>query len=236
MQLPSATTPVSKCRELSLFTSTMLAKFPERAALSGLGAKLSGLAGVLVAAEQAFDTAADALVAARVGLRHADLQADQAVRLILKAAQSADGQSGKRVTPQLFPNGVTPIVRPIGSAELAELRDLEGRLEAQSSAWPDAAAQKAKIAALRTTYEAAISARREAQQALSDLRAARDVAREDFLDVYAEVAARVKAEFPRDRAMQDLFFDVVRADHATDVSEPEPEPAAPPANGSTAAN
>ena len=229
MQLPSANTPVATCGDLSVFTWSMLAKFPERVALTGLGTKVLGAADALLAAEQAYKAGSRALVTARVGVRHADLMADQGVRLTLKAVQLADGQSGKKVTPQLFPNGVTPIVRPIGSAEVAELRDLEGRLDALSGAWADAASEKAKIVALRTTYEAAIGTRRNAQQSLSDLRAARDAAREDFLDVYAEVAARVKAEFPRDRVMQDLFFDTVRVDHAADTSDAEPVPAPEPA-------
>jgi hypothetical protein len=146
----------------------MLAKFPERAALGGLGPKLSASVGALVAAEQAFDAGSDVVVAARVGMRHADLKADQGVRSSLRAVQSADSMLGKKLTPQLFPNGVTPIVRPIGSAEVSELRDLDGRLDALASAWPDAATEKAKLVALRTAYEAAISARREALQALSN--------------------------------------------------------------------
>jgi membrane protein involved in colicin uptake len=62
---------------------------------------------------------------------------------------------------------------------------------------------------LRAHYETALKQRKEAGQNASNKKAARDTAKEDYLDVYAQVAARVKAEFPRDRAMQDLFFDTV---------------------------
>ena len=44
----------------------------------------------------------------------------------------------------------------------------------------------------------------------ADLRAKRDAVREYFLDVYAATAFRVKAEFPRNRASQELFFDSTR--------------------------
>jgi hypothetical protein len=50
------------------------------------------------------------------------------------------------------------------------------------------------------------------------------LAKEDFLDVYAEIAARVKAEFPRDRKMQDLFFDdVTFAGQDTPADDPSAE-------------
>lgn len=87
--------------------------------------------------------------------------------------------------------------------------DLEGRLEALSGTWDAAAAEQASIKKLRSQYETALKQRREAGQNASNKKAARDAAKEDYLDVYAQVAARVKAEYPRDRAMQDIFFDTV---------------------------
>ena len=85
----------------------------------------------------------------------------------------------------------------------------------------------------RKSYEAALSARREALQNASNERTARDLAKEDFLSVYAEIASRVKAEFPRDRKMQDLFFDEVAA-AGQETTGDEPSAETPPA-GSNAA-
>jgi hypothetical protein len=94
------------------------------------------------------------------------------------------------------------------------MHDLEGRLEAAAGAWAGALATRAEITTLRTNYEAALENRRAATQKASNARATRDAAKEDFLDVYAQITARVKAEFPRDRPMQDLFFDAVSEDGA----------------------
>jgi len=76
-----------------------------------------------------------------------------------------------------------------------------------------------QIVALRERYEAALTARTEGVGKAADARAARDAVKEDFLDVFAVVAARIKAEFPRDRAMQNLFFDTLDSGR----NEPEPE-------------
>lgn len=75
--------------------------------------------------------------------------------------------------------------------------------------WGGALAKRAEITSLRKDYETALEQRKAAGQKASNARAARDAAKEDFLDVYAEITARVKAEFPRDRRMQDIFFDSV---------------------------
>jgi hypothetical protein len=117
------------------------------------------------------------------------------------------------------------------------MRALEGRLEAAMALWPGAGAEKAKITDERTKYEAALTARRTAMEKAADLRAKRDAVKEDFLDVYAASASRVKAEFPRNRATQELFFDrvsdAVVAEEASDeldaANEPNGDGAAAPA-------
>lgn len=229
MQLPNGSTPIAKCEDLSLFTTGMLLKFPENAALGALGAKLAAATEAFTTAHAAYQSASKALVSARVAIVHADVMADKGVRLTLRAAELADGQPRGRIAAQLFPSGVTPIVKPIGAMEVAELRDLEGRLAAVASSWPGAAAEQAKLSALRTQYEAALEARRAGLQQVSDLGAKRAAAREDFLDVYAAIAGRVRAEFPRDPAMQEMSFEKVRADAGGAIDAPEPAPPPAPA-------
>ena len=94
---------------------------------------------------------------------------------------------------------------------------------------PRAAAASSKIVAARKSYEDALNARRDSLQNASNARTARDLTKEDFLSVYAEIGARVKAEYPRDRKMQDLFFDEVSA-AGQDTPADEPS-AGTPAGG-----
>lgn len=66
--------------------------------------------------------------------------------------------------------------------------------------------KKGKIGASRLDYENALKARKNGYDAEALARAARNLAKEEFLDVYAEVAGRIEAAFPRDKKTQDLFF------------------------------
>lgn len=160
----------------------------------------------------------------RTGIKYADHVSDKVVRGVQRQAEIADDKKNGKIGTALFPGGVTPIIRPVGNTQVIEMRALEGRIEAAGALWPGAMPEKAKIMAERIAYETALTERRTAMETAADLRAKRDAAREDFLDVYAATAARVKAEFPRDRAMQDLFFDrvtdaVVAEDAAADADE-----------------
>jgi hypothetical protein len=229
LQLPTPKTPVSKCAALGLYSQTMLGQFPANAALAALSTTIGAATSALTAAQGAYAEAVTALIVPRVLVRYADYSADLAARAVQRAAETADGAKGGRIASALFPGGVTPIVRPVGATQVAEMRALEGRLEAAMSSWPGAAAEKAKITGERTKYEAALAARKTAMEKAADLRAKRDAAKEDFLDVYAASAARVKAEFPRNRPMQELFFDrVYDAVVADDTEEPDgPDEGAP---------
>lgn len=126
-----------------------------------------------------------------------------------RQAEGADDKKGGKIAMTIFPDGVTPIIRPVGDTQVAAMRAVEGRLEAAVAIWPAALAEKAKLTTERIAYETALAERKTAMQTTADLRAKRDAAKEDFLDVFATTAGRVKAEFPRDRPMQDLFFDKV---------------------------
>jgi hypothetical protein len=214
----------------------MLAKFPQNQVLASLATTLTTATINLSAAQKAHADAVIALIPKRVAVKYADFIADKVVRGLQRQAEIADDKKNGKIGTALFPNGVTPIIRPVGNTQVVEMRALEGRLEAAIALWPAAAAEKAKIAAERTNYETALTERRTAMEAAADLRAKRDAAKEDFLDVYAATANRVKAEFPRDRPMQDLFFDKVTeavvADDDDDTDEAAPgggeQPGVPP--------
>lgn len=230
MQLPNPKTPVSKCAALGLYTQTMLAQFPANPALAALSTTVAAATSALTAAQTAYAEAVVALIAPRVLLRYADHSSDLAVRAVQRAAETADGAKGGKIASALFPGGVTPIVRPVGATQVAEMRALEGRLEAAMTLWPGAGPEKAKITDERVKYEAALAARKTAMEKAADLRAKRDAAKEDFLDVYAATASRVKGEFPRNRPMQELFFDRVYDAVIADDNE-EPDAPDEPAGG-----
>ncbi len=212
MQTPTPKTPVVRCVQLSSYAHRMLSKFTQNPALAALADKMLASQQVLADRQTAYLQAVNAIIFARVDVKYADFTADNGVRMAQRAAELADGKVGGPIASRLYPGGVTPIIKPVGATQVHEMRDLEGRYDAVTALWPEAAAEKQKLVTLRTSYEEALESRRAAKQRASDLRAARNLAKEDFLTVYAEIAARVRAEFPRDRKMQDLFFDEVSAD------------------------
>jgi hypothetical protein len=236
MQIPTIKTPVSKCIELGLYAQAMLAKFPANPALTALSAKMGAAATALSAAQSEYAAAILALIAPRVDVKFADYSSDTVVRQTMRSAETADGGKNGKIARAVFPAGVTPIVRPVGATQVTEMRALEGRLEAAMTLWPGAAAEKGKVMEERVKYESALTARRTAMEKAADLRAKRDAAREDFLDVYAAAAGEVKSEFPRNRQMQDLFFDTVSdaasaADGTNAADDGEPMPIAPQPSG-----
>jgi hypothetical protein len=235
LQIPTPKTPVSKCIALGLYAQSMLGLFPANPALTALSTTIGAATSALTAAQNAYAEAVIALVVPRVLVRYADYSSDMAVRASQRAAETADGIKGGKIGGAVFPGGVTPIVRPVGATQVTEMRALEGRLEAAITLWPGAGAEKAKITDERTKYEAALTARRTALEKSADLRAKRDAAKEDFLDVYAATASRVKAEFPRNRAMQDLFFDKVSDAVVAEETSDEPDAADEPGDGGAAA-
>ena len=209
MQLPTSKTPVSKCIALGKYAATMLGMFSDNAVLTSIAATLTAATNGLDAAQTAYAGSVLSLIAVRVGVKYNDYVSDLAVRALQRQAEVTDGKKAGKVASFLFPEGVTPVIRPVGKSQITQMVALEGLLDAVAPIWPPAADEKAKIVARRTAYDAAITQRETAMVASAALRAKRDMAKEDFLDVYAAAAAKVKAEFPRDREKQDLFFDKV---------------------------
>jgi len=222
-------TPVAKCEALALYAQIILSKYQQNVALTAVAQKLGVAATALAGAQAAYVAAVRDIVSTRAEVKWSDHVSDDGVRKIQRDAESADGHKGGRIASAILPDGITPIVKPVGSTQCQAMRDLEGRLEAMTSSWPGASAAYQHIASLRSQYETALAARQAAGQKASNLRAARDLAKEDFLDVYAEATARVKAEFPRNKRIQDLFFDKV---WDTDAAEQSAEEEAEAGEGS----
>ncbi len=211
MQTPTQKTKVSKCVDLGTYASQMMAKFPQTAELVMLSQKLGDATQKLKAAQDAYLLGVGAILPTRVEVTFQNFVSDNRVRQTLRKAELFDGRANGPASSMVFPNGVTPIIKPVGATQVKEMRDMEGRLEAAGAIWPEALSEKAEIGTFRDNYEKALEARRAAGQTASDLRAVRNAVKEDFLMVYVTSANRVKALFPRDRVMQDLFFDEVRS-------------------------
>lgn len=226
MQLPNRQTPVARCEALGMYTERALRSYGTRfapgdekvARLNALADTVVSATGALVTAQDAYRRAVLAVVGARVDLKLVDLEADDLVRSVKRAADEA----GKPIAQAVFKDGITPIVRAFGSTQAKALRDLEGRIAAATK-WEGRAAQAARIEAVRAAYEAALEARRAGTVAAADARAARDMVKEDFLDVFAAAAGAVREMFPRDRPRQDVFFDAVARRGAAGALEDDGE-------------
>lgn len=226
MQLPDANTPISRCDGLSRYTQAALKRYGEvfdasadvKAKLGALAASLGASTDALNAAQDAYRKSVLGIVGARVELKLVDLKVDEIVRSVKRSADDA----GADISAAVFPGGVTPIIKPVGPAEVDALAALDARILAASK-WSAKDAQHARIAAAQTEYKAALDARKTGMGEAAGRRALRDAAREDFLDTYAAVAAGVRGLFPRDRARLDVFFDVIRAARAADDATDEPD-------------
>lgn len=137
---PTTKTPVEQCEHKSLYMATMLGKFSSIPALDGAGIKLGAATENLLAKQAAYNTKVKALIVARVDLKYVDLTADKGVRMGLRVAELEDGAPGGRVASVLFPNGTTPIIRPVGGTQVKEMRALEGRYKEVESIFPAASA------------------------------------------------------------------------------------------------
>jgi hypothetical protein len=228
MQTPGSKTSPDKCIRLSLYAQRMLGKYPQNLVFVDAADKLKVSTDTLDAAQKAYMQAVLDIILARVDLKFADVEADREVSNLQRRTVLADGEAGGPIEAAVFPEGSTAIVKGFGQTEIDSLSALEGRLHAQKDNWNDALKEEATIADYRSKYEGALAARASAKKNARDLRAVRDAARESYVTTYTKVTFLVKAEYPRNTKMQDLFFDVVERDDETVVDAPEEEPKAPP--------
>ena len=203
---PTMRTPIERCEEKSLHTQGVLARFNSVPALQGLASILELATGNLLQKQAELVLKRKALIALRIEVLMCDRDSDQLIRACVKRVQIQDGQPEGRLEKTLYPDGSTPIIKPVGTLQVTEMRKLEGRYAAVVEQWPESAEEHRKLVASREKYEAALTARKAGLDAVGQAVVARDVAKEEFLDVFVEVASRIEAAFPRDKRTQDLFF------------------------------
>ena len=233
MQTPDKKTPVPKNHDLAAYSARMLGKFTANPVLMELAARMLAAGEGLAASQRVYKEAVLAILPARVDVKYENFVSDQRIRRTLKKAELADDRANGPIVTAVFPNGANAIIRLQGKSQVEAMVDLEGNLDAAKALWPDAVNEMAEVREYRERYDAAILGRRAAGQAARNLRVERDAERARFLMTYAEIASRVQAEFPRDKAMQDLFFDDVRTRSTAEQAEgdedvPEDDAAAPP--------
>ena len=110
------------------------------------------------------------------------------------------------------------------------LVNLKGTLATLGAVWAGSAEELTLVEGLCTGYKTALDTRDAAWQSARNLRVARNVAKEAFLAGYLEISFKVKALYPKDKKMQDLFFDEVENEVEKDLGD-EPEAASPAAGG-----
>jgi hypothetical protein len=223
MQAPSKTTPTAVCFRLSLYHRKMLERFAEHQALL---ARIGTAESQYRSTHDDYESAVLALVETRVRVRIADYFADQRAKLLELAARGADGGRAGPITKKLFPEGLRTIVQPVGPSEVTELRKLEVRLN--NAGGPLAAEHLPALVKVREEYEAALAERHDGLARVGAKRELRNAAKGIWLDMYSRNQGAVREAYPRDKAMQNLFFDDFRGRAAAppdeDVGAPAPAP------------
>ncbi len=210
MQVPSEKVPVARCLALAGYSERMLGKFPLNTTLAALSGRMRTNARSLEDTEALLTRRRAEIVLLRVDLRFEDYSSDGRVRRTFKLAEIVDGRSRGRLSSQLFPDGLKAITRRFGEKQIEYMIDLELRLDAVVDIWPEAAAERDAVAEHRARYQAALQARTDKENEIRSALTARNAARVRFVEQYAEIAHRVKAEFPGDKVTPELFFDKVR--------------------------
>jgi hypothetical protein len=208
MQLPTKKTSLRKCLAAAGYTARMLAKHGENPILAALGKKLDGPRAELRTTDRNVEDAIEQLTLTRVEVVYEDFSSDTWLRRLQSRAEIVDGRKGGRLYLRLFPSGLQDIVKRMGAPQLERMQALELRIAAIQD-WPDAQAVLAELALQRSRYEAAVVGRDLAEQQLASARIARKEAKERLLDAIHEVAGQIRSIYPRDRRMQDLFFDTL---------------------------
>jgi hypothetical protein len=222
MKVPSKRTPVRTCLNAAGFSCGMLAKHTGDPRLPELGRRFSAGRTELAQAERRLVEAEETLTLVRVELKFEDHASDQFLRRMQALAEAADQRKGGKLSKSLFPAGINDITKLTGATQVEKMRALEART-IQIQGWDDAVDLLTELIGHRTRYEGAIELRSEAERQVVSARAARNAAKERFLDLYAEIAGQIRSIFPRDRRMQDLFFDDLTPRRRRYAGEPDDE-------------
>lgn len=229
MEVLSMRTPTRRCMALAGFTSQMMMMYEDNPRVVEYGIRLAAGRAALGTAERELVEAEERLMLVRVTVKFVDYLTDTWLRRLHGQAQIVDGHKSGRLTTRLFPDGLAEITRRMGAVQVDRLLGLEARLQATQD-WAEASAQLAALIQHRTRYEATLTDRSAAEHAVVTARANRDAVKERLVDLYAGLAGQIRGEFPRDRRMQNLFFEAVRT-QPRGVEQPDEELPEEPEDG-----
>jgi hypothetical protein len=210
----------------------MLGKLPQNPPLAGFAQKMGDLSATLDTASQAYEQSKLGIIDARVDVKFVDLTTDTEIQSFLRRVETADNKAGGPLFTIVAPEGKTALVKPFGQKQLDVLVNLMGTLKAMAATWAPAAQEITVLDGLAKSYKAALDSRDAAWQNARDLRIARNLAKQAFITGYVEISFSVKALYPQDKKMQDLFFDDVDNEVEKDIGA-EPAPAPEPAPAAT---
>jgi hypothetical protein len=201
----------------------MFGKFPDNNTLGEIAADLLVVKTDLAITQANYEAAVRDIISNRVDVKYENLMSDRRIRLTQQKAEIIDGKKEGPLGKALFPDGSNAITRLQGDSQVDAMTDLEGRLTANAPQWSDAESERVDVHNHREKYALALKGRRTAGQKTRDLRALRNAAKERFVTKYTQAQSRVEAEFPRDKVMQDLFFDEVRTKSASEEADGDEE-------------
>lgn len=212
MQLPHDRLPVPRLLGLAHFTATALRRYVAvMTPPAALATELEELADGVDAVRQSLSATAASLDAAdseqlgpRFEVRLIDHRADKLVRSLFRAAEEAN------VKRDLFPKGLKAVTRFFGQSQIDALDALTPRV-ATCSAWAERAGWATRLHAMSSLYAEALTARTAATKKVAAARAVRDDARRSLVSVMRATGGAVRALFPMEPEVQDLFFDDFRA-------------------------
>lgn len=148
---------------------------------------------------------------ARAILRFAEYNVDRVIRSVHRGAEIQDGGRRGRISGALFPDGLTPVIKPSRRGQVKPTKQLIDRFKLSTVTGMDAfravwlaklETALAKLEAAVTTYEGARTAHDQAFRAEIALRNA-------HWEMLDRVMGLVRSAFPLDKDVHDVIFPIV---------------------------
>lgn len=221
METPSPTMSAARLLLLGDYHLAALLQTPEH---SDLHAVFLPVNDGLRADASTRDAAERALIPVRVALRFAERNVERELRALSGACVSVDGKKGGAVQALLFPNGLNAETRPRTHKQLEAARRVLNRLRTSTPAEPLRATSEPRLLAATNALEAALDARKTANEVLGAAIAAEFSSRDDFVRAYDANAGAIRQRHPKDKETQDLYFDAITTRRSADDEEEDTTP------------
>lgn len=167
------------------------------------------------------EAADKALARARVALRFADYELDQAIRTLRRHAEVADGGRVGALSQAVFPDGVVAETVPTGARQLRRARALVARVQELGSKGAEALRAQGGLAIADAVegFAKAQASYEAASEAVSTAFAREQRARDEHRTQVERVIGHMRAIYPGDPALCDVFFPEVRTASARDEAD-----------------